>query len=316
MLINRTNLDFLFQTWDARFEAAFQAPRTYQELYATMMPSASRATVHSWLEAQEGLREWIGARQVDNAVARDYTLVNKTFEKTIGLEREKVADDTYGVFGPVVDTLGVQSKLWPDDVMTTIVEQGHVNLCWDGQPFFSDAHPVDFTDASKGTFSNLVDADFGADPIAAYDAACTQMGEILGADGRPHDTVPDLIMGPVRKKKQMLQVANAELTAQAIKNVAGNENVAGAGVSNVFQGSITTLVNTRLRDPEAVYLLKAAGPIKPFIWQLRQATQLAALNSPTDANVFMEKKFLYGVDGRGAGGYSLPWLCMKIKTIP
>lgn len=315
MQLNRTNLDFLFQQWDQRFEAAMQAQRTYQELYATTMPSASTSTIHSWLEAQEGLREWIGARQIDNVVARDYTLVNKTFEKTIGLDREKVADDTYGVFGSAVDGLGVASRLWPDDVMTTIVENGTTNLCWDGQPFFDTDHPVDLDDASKGTFSNnLVGAqyDFGTDPAGAYDLGCIALAEILGADGRTHDTVPDLIMVPSRKKKGMLTLINAELTAQAIKNVAGSENVGGAGATNVFQGSITGLVNTRLRDPNAVYLMKAAGPIKPFIWQLRQATQLVALNGPTDANVFNEKKFLYGVDGRGAGGYSLPWLCVRL----
>lgn len=307
MQINKTNLDFLFQQWDQRYQAAFQAQRTYWDMYATLMPSGSTQTVHSWIEQQGGLVEYAGARSVDNIVARDYTLKNKKFQKTIGLDVDRIEDDTFGVFSTSVDALGVQGGLWPDDVMTPIVENGKTSVCWDGQYFFDTDHPVDIDDASKGTYSNnLVGAsyDFSVDPAGAYELGCTKLAEILGPDGRPHDTVPDLIMVAPRNRKKMKTLLNAEIVA----NTAGT-----AGVSNVFQGDIAGLVNTRLTgDPNAVYLMKATGPIKPFLWQLRKAPDLIAKNSPNDDNVFFEDKVLYGTKARGAGGYTFPWLCVRL----
>jgi phage major head subunit gpT-like protein len=305
MQINKTTLDFLFQQWDQRFQAAFQAQRTYWPNYATLMPSGSSQTVHSWIEQQGGLVEYAGARSVDNIVARDYTLKNRKFQKTIGLDVDKMDDDGLGLFAGEADSLGVQAALWPDDVMTPVVENGKTSVCWDGQYFFDTDHPVDIDDASKGTYSNnLVGAsyDFATDAAGAYEKGCQQLAEILGPDGRTHDTVPDLIMVAPRNRKKMMNLLNAEIVKD------GN-----AGVSNVYQGDITGLVNTRLTaDPNAVYLMKASGPIKPFLWQLRKAPDLVAKNSPTDDNVFFEDKILYGTKGRGAGGYTFPWLCVRL----
>jgi len=307
MQINKANLDFLFQQWDQRFQEAFQTQRTYWDRYATLMPSGSTQTVHSWIEQQGGLVEYAGARTVDNIIARDYTLRNKKFQKTIGLDVDRIADDTYGVFSTSVDALGTQAALWPDDVMTPMVEAGTSTVCWDGQYFFDTDHPVDIDDASKGTYSNnLVGAsyDFATDPEGAYEKGCQALAEIVGADGRTHDTVPDLIMVAPRNRRKMLKLINAEMVKD------GN-----AGVSNVFKGDIDGLVNTRLTtDPDAVYLMKASGPIKPFLWQLRMAPDLVAKNAPTDDNVFFDDQVLYGTKGRGAGGYTFPWLVVRMKA--
>lgn len=316
MLINSTNLNFLFQQWDARFQSAFQEAAVFWQLYSTLMPSGTDQNVHSWLTQQSGLREWKGARQIDNAVARDYALRNKDFEKTIGLDVNKVKDDTYGVFGPVVDDLGVQSKLWPDDVMTAVLEAGTTEECFDGQAYFDTDHAVDLDDASKGTYSNnLVGAnyDLSADPIKAYRLARAIGMKYVGEGGRSLNVTFDTLMVPPDLEVFGLQVANATLTAQAIRNVAGAENVAAAGVTNVFQGAITVITNPRLQNQSACYLMATKRPIKPLVWQLRQDPNLVALNNPTDPNVFFSKKLIYGVDARGAGGYSFPWLCVRMS---
>jgi len=46
-------------------------------------------------------------------------------------------------------------------------------------------------------------------------------------------------------------------------------------------------------------------PIKPIILQIAKKIDFAALDSPTDENVFMRKKFLYGVDSIDNAGYGL-----------
>jgi phage major head subunit gpT-like protein len=314
MLINTPNLNFLFQQWDARFQAAYEAAPTFWELYSTLMPSTTDQNVHSWLAQQSGLREWKGGRQIDNAVARDYTLRNKDWEKTIALDKNKVADDTYGVFGPVVDDLGVQSRFWPDDRMTQVLEEGTTVECFDGQFYFDTDHPVDLDDSSKGTYSNnLIGAsyDLSADPIGAYQRGRSIGMKYVGEGGRPLNVMFDTMMVPPDLERYGLQVAAAGLNAQTIKNVLGTENVAAAGVTNVYQGAVTLIVNPRLTNQSAWYLMATKRPIKPLIWQLRQAPNLVSLINPSDPNVFHLKKFLYGVDARGDGGYSFPWLSAR-----
>jgi len=53
------------------------------------------------------------------------------------------------------------------------------------------------------------------------------------------------------------------------------------------------------------YLLDLSRPIKPIILQIRQKPEFVAQDRPTDENVFMRKKYRYGVDDRKNVGYGL-----------
>jgi len=63
----------------------------------------------------------------------------------------------------------------------------------------------------------------------------------------------------------------------------------------------------------AWYLLDTGRPIKPFIFQLRRAVQLVRMDRQDDEQVFMRKKFRYGVDYRGAAAYGLWQLAYASK---
>lgn len=70
--------------------------------------------------------------------------------------------------------------------------------------------------------------------------------------------------------------------------------VGTASVSNTGGGSGT-----------AWYLLDCSRPIKPIILQVRKRPEFVAMDRPDDENVFMRKKFRYGVDDRKNVGYGL-----------
>jgi len=53
------------------------------------------------------------------------------------------------------------------------------------------------------------------------------------------------------------------------------------------------------------YLMDLSRPIKPLILQLRRAPEFVAMDKPDDQNVFMRKKFVYGVDDRKNVGFGL-----------
>lgn len=70
--------------------------------------------------------------------------------------------------------------------------------------------------------------------------------------------------------------------------------VAGASVSNTGGGSGT-----------GWYLLDLSKPLKPIILQVRKQPELTSLDRPDDEQVFMRKKFRYGVDDRKNVGFGL-----------
>lgn len=55
----------------------------------------------------------------------------------------------------------------------------------------------------------------------------------------------------------------------------------------------------------AWYLLDLSRPIKPIVLQIRKRPEFVSMDRPDDENVFMRKKFRYGVDDRKNVGYGL-----------
>lgn len=69
-------------------------------------------------------------------------------------------------------------------------------------------------------------------------------------------------------------------------------------------GKKTLVANTDGGSGAPWFLLCTNRAIKPVIYQEREKPQFVAMDSPTDSNVFTNKQFLYGVDGRNAVGYA------------
>ena len=67
----------------------------------------------------------------------------------------------------------------------------------------------------------------------------------------------------------------------------------------------------------AWYLLATQRPIRPLVFQTREAVKLVSMIQETDENVFMRKSYRYGVDYRGNVAYGLwqlAYCCTKGLT--
>jgi phage major head subunit gpT-like protein len=109
-------------------------------------------------------------------------------------------------------------------------------------------------------------------------------------------------------------IGQAEITAQTVKNVAGSENVAAAGATNIWRGTLNKIIVNPYLTTAAAYIMCSARPIKPFVWQLRKAPVFTALVDPTLPNMFERREFVYGAESRGNGGYVLPQLCVRLSA--
>jgi len=246
---------------------------------------------------------------LNNVSAAGYSLVNDDYELTQEIDRNDILDDQLGVYAPLIKMMGDQSARWPDDLMTALIQGGTSNLAFDGQAFFSASHPVG--DAAGSTYSNLNASGFPLN-AANYATARQAMMAIKGEDGKPLLIQPSLLVVPPQLEFTARQILNADFIAPG---VAVGMNAASQMQSNVLKGSADLLVLPDLAsESDAWYLLDTTKPIMPFIFQLRKPPTFAALTDPTLENVFMRKKFVYGVDARGAAGYSLPFLAYRGKA--
>ncbi|MEM5787182.1 MAG: Mu-like prophage major head subunit gpT family protein, partial [Syntrophobacteraceae bacterium] len=62
------------------------------------------------------------------------------------------------------------------------------------------------------------------------------------------------------------------------------------------------------------FLLDLSRPIKPIILQIRKRPEFVAMDQPEDENVFMRKKYRYGVDDRKNVGFGLWQLAFGSKA--
>lgn len=159
MIINRANLTALFTGFKTIFNSVFTGVKPMWDRVAMKVPSTARQETYAWLKMLPRFREWVGDRVVQNLGSSDFTIKNKSFENTIGVDRDDIDDDTMGVYRPLVEMLAHQAATHPDTLVFKLLNDGFATKCYDGQYFFDTDHPV--LDAN-GVAQNVANTDAGA----------------------------------------------------------------------------------------------------------------------------------------------------------
>ncbi|WP_312566215.1 Mu-like prophage major head subunit gpT family protein [Comamonas sp.] len=142
MIINHGNLSILNQAFSAAFKNGLTTAASQWQGIATMVPSTTAENKYAWLGKITKFREWLGDRQVQNLLVHDYAIKNRTFENTVGVAREEIEDDHYGVYKPVFEQMGQDAATHPDELVFEVLKNGFIKTCYDGQYFFDTDHPV------------------------------------------------------------------------------------------------------------------------------------------------------------------------------
>jgi len=285
MIINQANLVSLYRGFSAIFKEAFESANSLYARIATEVPSTSRQEEYNWLGRVPRMREWLGERVIQNLSAYSYTIKNRDWEATVGVDRNDVEDDAVGIYTPMVRALADASATHPDELVFDLLSGGFANVCYDGRPFFDTAHPT----GDGAAQSNKATASLTAE---SYAAAREAMMSLVDEHARPLNVTPDLLIVPPQLEKAALEVLRADLTVD--------------GTSNIYRDSADLVVAPYLAgSPSAWYLLDTKKPVKPFIFQRRKSPVFVTKDSPEDEGVFMKKEFLFGVDSRDNAGYGL-----------
>lgn len=186
MIINGANLRTLGISFKASFQGGLGMAEPLSELVSTVVPSETGKEEYGWLGRIAGVREWIGDRQINNITSSGYTIKNRDFENTIAVPRNDILDDNLGIYGPLFQEFGMTAAAHKEQLVWPMLASGWANTCYDGQPYFSTAHPLINADGSQGTYANT-DGGAGAPWFLMDDAR--PLKPILFQDRQPFEFV-------------------------------------------------------------------------------------------------------------------------------
>ncbi len=142
MLLNSTSLRSLYTGFSTAFQGGFAGVAPLYQRVATTVTSTTKSNEYGWLGQMPRFREWLGDRVVNNISSSGYTLRNKSYENTIGVDREDIEDDNIGLYAPLFAEFGRSAATFPDELVWALLLSGFSSPCYDGQYFFDTDHPV------------------------------------------------------------------------------------------------------------------------------------------------------------------------------
>lgn len=333
MQITPGNLAFFFTGLQNRFWQAWGVTQMFYPKICSEVPSSTEQELYGWIGMVEKGRRWDGARVVHTAGPQTYTLVNEPHEDTYSIDKFKLLDDSYGIYFPQVQFLGEQAAKYWDyqlrDLLQNIGTQtGTRQNGLDTLTHWNTAHPVDFYDAAKGTYSN----DFtgggmavggitvgGAISPNAYATLRQEMLARKSENGEALGVVPNLMMGPSQIDIVARVILQASFFSPASLGGLPSGGLTGqvGNHENMLKGTADWLMVPELGTTSATnanqiwYLMDTTRPIKPFIHQNRQGVNWVQRIREDDPAVFDLHRYLYGWDLRGAVGWGPAWLSSR-----
>ena len=291
MIINGATLKAISKGFSKIFNKAFgQKESTYRRISTVIENVKTLSVSYAWLGDTPKMREWIGDKVLKDLKAFKYEITKKDFEVTIEVDRDDIKYDNLGVVKPRIEQMAQEADDHYDETLYEMIEANGV--CYDGQPFFATTHDVGGT-----TFSNLSTGDASALSQTSFLQARAEMRGLVGETGKSLKIRPNLLIVP------------PELEATAIKIL--NADKIDNGESNITKGMAEYMVVDDLTDANAWYLIDDTKALKPFIVQINEKPKFIAMDSDTDENAFMRKKYRFSVEAEDNCGFGLWQLAHK-----
>jgi phage major head subunit gpT-like protein len=307
------NLPSLYVKYSQLFQQSILNIGVNWPKFAQMFESSTTTETHVFADRIQQMRQWFGDRQVDNISLRSYSLTNQPFEKTLELDAFNVADNKINAFAPAVQMLTMQATKWADNLFFNptygAIPGGTSFVTYDSQPFWSASHPANVDNTTQYPLMANYATGFQL-TSANYFTARQQMRAYIGADGLPLNVNPNLLMTGTALESAAIQILQTQWTAPS---VALGQNAAGVVQQNPLYGTADLLIVPDMQALNGVIatgnpwiLMDSTMPLKPFIYQLREAPVFFFLFSPQSSPMIARHALQMGVHTRGIGGYG-PW---------
>jgi phage major head subunit gpT-like protein len=313
-----------------RFRAAFfDALESAKEddlmqLADTVM-SDTAAEQHIFMGDVPGFKEWVGDREMGSIAAHKISLVNRNWASGVPVHRNQVEDDQLGLVMRRISGLAPKAKRHKGKLIAEILLNGFAGnanygklsdgvgagtavgdgTCYDGAFFFSTTHSLEGGPNQSNLLANTALSD------KALEDAITLMRNFTTYDGQdPLDVQPThLLVGPALEwmAKRLLQ---QELRVRMPGDVAAT-SATGAD-TNIHKNSLQVIVSPRIRSyapnggadySKAWFLLALNEPVKPILFQDREAISTAALVGWDSPEMFKKGLLQFGTQARYAAAF-------------
>jgi len=238
----------------------------------------------SWVATLGKMREWIGPRQIRDVVAKNFQIIPKHYEHTVGVDRDDIEDDQLGQYAPQIKLISAAAVRFMDDCVAGLLDTAFTTACYDGQPLCDDSHPAF---GPYAAFDNKVTSTLSGDATgyANVVAARAQMRTFADAEGRNLGLNPTMLVVPSALQDNAEIVVNSPFKPGTTSDV------------NVLKG-LKIVVLPSLSDATNWFLVDGNAQIAPLIRGTRKQPEFVGVDNPSDSEVFKTKKFMYGVDCR------------------
>ncbi len=161
MIVSSDNLNKLRVGYSAAYKRGQSSSAAATSGRISMrVPASTREQRYGWLNKLPDVREWIGDRTVLNLSESDYTIKEKPWELTVGVDRDDIETDNLGQYSMMFELMGESTISKPEQLIWSLLKSGFATNCYDGQFFFDTDHPV--IDADGVTVNSIANTDGGA----------------------------------------------------------------------------------------------------------------------------------------------------------
>jgi len=291
MLVNKQAINSIFVGLKTIFNNALKAQTGNWQKTAMQVQSSSREEDYAWLSRFPAMKKWVGEKTIKSIKANKYTVVNDDYETTVEVDRNDIEDDRLGIYNTQSQMAGDSAAELPDTIIDELKNGGFAQMCMDGQYFYDIDHPV-----GDGSYSNKGIAALSSATEAAAEAslgvAITAISSFKDEEKKPLRLMPNVLEVP----PALRSIAHKLVNADKLNN----------NSPNPFKGMLELVVNPALSSSTAWFVHCTNKPVKPFILQMRKAPVFVSQTDMNSDDVFMSKKYKFGVEARAAGVYGFP----------
>ena len=296
------------QAWAAETRTAAQ-DGMYSE-YTQTIPGEGAASIqlHQVTNAPV-MRAWTGARQHKALRHYSQTITYQEYEATLTLKKRLVDLDPAGVIQSLLPNFTQQLDAYDSTVAAQFYAASGVGPTgFDGVVLFSASHPHSSTGSTQsniGAGTNLSHAN-----LAAAEAVG---GLWLQENGRPvRPNFSRMHVGMPLKRRAMELLGPVRVVGLSASDAEGGTTVAVAARPNTYSGTMNLSVDVRAGNVYYWTLIdESRGPIRPMILFDVEAINVTECTSPDHPEVFNNRNYVYGVQGKWGIGAGHWYTCYR-----
>lgn len=247
------------------FDNAVMAAQPFYPELCTIVPSNSAEEKYAFLGGAPGVKEWLGPRVFEQMRASDFSVPNKHYENSMGIEKTKFRDDQTGLMKKAIEAFADEAAYHPDELLFEVVAAAGSTPCFDTQYFFDTDHSF----GDSGSQSNLLTyaAATGTAPTAAEFKASFHQA-LLAMLAFKNDRAKFMNRPRIGKLGNLVCVVPLAMYEAAV--TAFEQIVIGSGETNVVLEKPTIIPCVYMSNAAVWDLYYTGGRIKPYVFQARE----------------------------------------------